>query len=469
MQMWLKSSGLRRFDWRRGIFRGWGLGAIIFLLFLFMPQFFSDLIAQPVTALLPSFDGDQLLDTLTSAGIYVLMALGLNVVVGFAGLLDLGYAAFFAIGAYAYAIVNFGANHIPVWPMLLVAPAVAATFGVLLGAPTLRLRGDYLAIVTLGFGEIVPIVFRNIDTTSLPLLGNVQIGGVNGLSVRGPTPLVFPFGTYTFDVVTLAHSDLTNFYYLVFGLVVLATIGVVLLRTSKIGRAWVAIREDETAAACSGVNLVATKLTAFAIGASVSGFAGVLYGAQNAAVSPEQFGFGVSITVLVMIVLGGMGSIPGVITGALLLSLLDRILFIVPTAIQEQGSILHFLNGKTILLCIGSVCTQKYTVAGLLDSSEFLIFGALLLLMIIVRPQGLIPSALRKRELKGQAVAAVDAATGKEIVVPAGASESGVIDAFQVLEEATEEDVVVEALESPGATDGPAPPAQEPGEGGASS
>lgn len=455
MQMPLRSRSLKQFDWRRGIFRGWGLAVIVFLLFLFMPQFFSDLLAQATTAVFPTLDGDQWLGILTSAGIFILMALGLNVVVGFAGLLDLGYAAFFAIGAYAYGAANFSDFHIPVWPLLLASPVVAALFGVMLGAPTLRLRGDYLAIVTLGFGEIVPIVFRNLSNVNLPLLGTVNLGSVNGLGVRSPTPLVFPFGTYTFELSTALHDDVTNFYYLVLGLVVLATIGVLLLRSSRIGRAWVAIREDETAAACSGVNLVRTKLTAFAIGASVSGFAGVLYGAQNHIVSPEQFGFSVSITVLVMIVLGGMGSIPGVITGALLLSIVNRLLAIIPTAIQVPTSALHFL------------VKSAPNLADQINNSEFLIFGLILLVMIILRPQGLIPSTLRKRELKGETVALIDAESGKAVVVPAGAPENeGTLESFQELE-AIESDVLVESQDSPGETDGTARPGQGKVGGGA--
>jgi branched-chain amino acid transport system permease protein len=467
MQLQLKGNNLRRFDWRRGIFRGWGLGAIFFLVFFLMPQGISDLLSQSTIALFPTLDGDQWLGILTSAGIYILMALGLNVVVGFAGLLDLGYAAFFAIGAYTYGVVSFGANHVPVWPLLLAAPAVAALFGIMLGAPTLRLRGDYLAIVTLGFGEIVPIIFKNINNATLPFLGPVTIGGVNGLGVRSPTPLVFPFGTYTFSLETAAHDDVTNFYYLVFGLVVLATIGVVLLRSSRIGRAWVAIREDETAAACSGINLVSTKLTAFAIGASVSGFSGVLYGAQIHIVSPEQFGFTVSITVLVMIVLGGMGSIPGVILGALVVSIFNRFLAIIPTAIQVPTSALHFLNGKEFSLCIGPACTPQYGVADLINNSEFLIFGLVLLIMILVRPQGLIPSALRKRELKGEAVALVDAQTGKEVLVPERAPDSSVmVDSFQELEE-IETEALVETTDTPTGPEGSAPSGQGTVGGGA--
>jgi ABC-type branched-subunit amino acid transport system permease subunit len=446
MQLPLKNTMLGRLDWRRGIFRGWIFALVFFLIFLFMPQVFAGLIAQGIAPVFTTLDGNQLLGVFSSAGIYILMALGLNVVVGFAGLLDLGYAAFFAIGAYAYALVNFHAQ-IPAWPLLLASPVVAAMFGVMLGAPTLRLRGDYLAIVTLGFGEIVPIVFRN-----LPVLG-----GVNGFVVTAPTPLNLPFGTYTFDVATADPSDVSNFYYLVFGLVIIATIGVSLLRTSRIGRAWVAIREDETAAACSGINLVSTKLIAFAIGASVSGFAGVLYGAQNHIVSSDQFTFSVSITILVMIVLGGMGSISGVITGALLLSLLNRFLAILPTAIQQPDSALHFLQEKAPNL------------AANINNSEFLIFGGLLLVMVILRPQGLIPSAIRKRELKGEALAAVPGADGRLVEVPAGAPASEeAIEELQELE-VEQSDVVVEPVNQP-APGGPQHQPPEPGsdQGGAS-
>ena len=442
MQLPLKKNrALGRFDWRRGIFRGWVFALVFFLIFLFMPSGFADIISQVFVPIFPTFGGSQVLNILSDAGIYVLMALGLNVVVGFAGLLDLGYAAFFAIGAYSYALANFNA-HIPAWPLLLAAPMIAAMFGVMLGAPTLRLRGDYLAIVTLGFGEIVPTVFRNLP----------QLGSVNGFVVRSPTPLALPFGTYTFDVATAAPSDLTNFYYLVFGLVVIAAIGVTLLRTSRIGRAWVAIREDETAASCSGVNLVATKLIAFAIGASVSGFAGVLYGAQNHIVSPDQFVFAVSITVLVMIVLGGMGNIAGVITGALLLSLINDFIGLLPTAIQDPDSALHFLPPSFVTT---------------INNSEFLIFGLLLIVMVILRPQGLISSAIRKRELKGETLALAPGGEGKLVEVPVGAPlTEAAIEDFQELEV---EESAVEEPDSPVVEEGrKSSPGLGTGSGGAS-
>lgn len=437
MQMPVRSGPLGRVNWRRGVFSGWMAAALAFLFFLFIPSFFADLIGQIVNPVLPTGSYDLVL-VLGSAGIFVLMALGLNVVVGFAGLLDLGYAAFFAIGAYSYGLANFGTTNVAghqlklaIWPLLLAAPVIAAMCGVLLGAPTLRLRGDYLAIVTLGFGEIVPIIFRNIDK-----LGGVQ--GFNGLD--RPATLTLPFDTITFTL-----NDSANFYYLVFALVVIATIALALLRKSRIGRAWIAIREDETAASCSGVNLVSTKLIAFAIGASVSGFAGVLYATQYGSISPENFGFSVSITILVMVVLGGMGSIPGVITGGLVLGLVNRMLVVLPAVIQDPNSILNPIYQKIPSL------TQT------INQSQSLIYGVILLLVILLRPQGLIPSAIRKRELKSEAVVVVKMEGGKEILieVPAGAplSEEGVetLQELELIEEST-----VEPLEVP--RDGENPP-----------
>ncbi len=446
MQLPLKKGLFERLDWRRGVFRGWAVGLIAFLFFLFLPQVFAPLIAQALNPIFPVGSFDLVL-VLGSAGIFVLMALGLNVVVGFAGLLDLGYAAFFAIGAYSYGLANLGTAQVgdhmlkfAIWPLLLAAPVIAAMFGIILGAPTLRLRGDYLAIVTLGFGEIVPIVFQNISQVSwnLPLVGPVSfnLGGANGfLGLDRPATLNLPFQTIMFTL-----NDSANFYYLVFALVIIATIGLVMLRKSRIGRAWVAIREDETAAACSGVNLVATKLTAFAIGASVSGFAGVLYGAQYGVISPESFMFVVSITILVMIVLGGMGSIPGVITGALILGLINRLIVVVPTLFQNPDSLLY----------VSSRSLQEQ-IPRYLNDSQSLIYGIILLLVILLRPQGLIPSAIRKRELKGESLAVVEKEGSKVLMeVPTEIPESGAeIAAFEELELAQAE-VVVESLDRSG-------------------
>src|SRR5580658_2035781 len=248
---------------------------------------------------------------LADAGAFVLLALGLNIVVGFAGLLDLGYAAFFAIGSYAFALLaspQLGI-HLPFWLLLFLASGIAALFGILLGAPTLRLRGDYLAIVTLGFGEIVPQTFLNLTQWT---------GGPNGI---GPLDQPVLFG-YRFGLNALPY------YVLILVLIALAVWLANNLRTSRLGRAWMAIREDELAAAHMGINTTATKLAAFSIGASFSGLAGCAYAAKLQLVSPDQFQFNVSVAILSMLVLGGMGNIPGVIVGSLVISSLDR--FILP-------------------------------------------------------------------------------------------------------------------------------------------
>lgn len=446
MQMPLKNGLLGRVDWRRGIFRGWTLGLIAFLFFLFLPQLFAPLIAQIINPVLPEGSFDLVL-VLGSAGIFILMALGLNVVVGFAGLLDLGYAAFFAIGAYSYGTANFGSTavaghtlHLAVWPLLLAAPVIAAMCGVILGAPTLRLRGDYLAIVTLGFGEIVPIIFQNIDKVNIGNLISLKLGGVEGFNgLDRPATLNLPTLTIPFTL-----DDSANFYYLVFALVVIATIALVMLRKSRIGRAWVAIREDETAAACSGVNLVATKLLAFAIGASVSGFAGVLYASQYGSISPENFGFSVSITILVMVVLGGMGSVPGVITGGLVLGLVNRMIVELPAVIQDPDSLLY------------PIYQHVHGLTQDINQSQSLIYGIILLLVILLRPQGLIPSAVRKRELKSEALAVVEKGGVRvmmEVPETVPASEVGVEELQEL--ELVQSEAIVEGVDGPG---GESPP-----------
>lgn len=296
---------------------------------------------------------------LADAGAFVLLALGLNVVVGFAGLLDLGYAAFFAIGSYAFAMLaspQFGI-HIPFWLLLFVASGIAAVFGILLGAPTLRLRGDYLAIVTLGFGEIVPQTFLNLSQWT---------GGPNGIgSLDQPT-----IGSYSFGF------DALPYYFMVLALIAFAVWIASNLRNSRLGRAWMAIREDELAAAHMGINTTTTKLAAFAMGASFSGLAGCAFAAKLQLVSPDQFGFNVSVYILAMLVLGGMGNIPGVIVGSLILSALDRL-------ILPQGT--NFLHGIGLNVD--------------LTGSRYMIYGVILVMMMLFRPEGLIPSRQRKAEL----------------------------------------------------------------------
>jgi branched-chain amino acid transport system permease protein len=342
--------------------------------------------------------GDFLISILADAGVYVLLAIGLNVVVGFAGLLDLGYAAFFAIGAYTYAFLAsdhllvtplHATVHLPFWVVLFIALFVAAGFGVVLGAPTLRLRGDYLAIVTLGFGEIVPRVFKNLaEWTS----------GVNGISALDKPDLPFWIqGPWSGDPLAIVR-DLKivapiGFYVIMILLVGASIVLVNNLRKSRVGRAYMAVREDEVAAAAMGVNTVRIKLLAFAIGAAFSGFAGAFYGAKLSLVSPENFGFSVSITILVMVVLGGMGNIPGVVVGSLLIYFVTFIFLpALPPLAEEWATSLGF----------ASLVPPSGDWPGIgqeIQRLKFLIFGLILVLTMLLRPQGLIPSRVRAQEL----------------------------------------------------------------------
>jgi branched-chain amino acid transport system permease protein len=311
----------------------------------------------------------------SAAAIYTLLALGLNVVVGFAGLLDLGYAAFFAIGAYTAGSFNSAARHgdvlnLPFWVILFLAVAVAALFGALLGAPTLRLRGDYLAIVTLGFGEIVP------DAANNDLFH--QTGGPNGITGIGH-PSIGPL-----------NFGITYKYYF-WALLVIIGVVIILLRNlqrSRLGRAWVAIREDEIAAAATGINTVSTKLLAFAIGASVSGLAGAFYGAELGIVSPDDFGFAVSVTALTTVVLGGIGNNTGAAVGGLLVSF---IIFWILPHLQEWGTTFGTTTGITSL---GTIDYPKYT---------YIVYGLILVVIMLLRPGGLLPSRARKVELQAGA------------------------------------------------------------------
>jgi len=343
--------------------------------------------------------GDFLISFLADGGVYVLLAIGLNVVVGFAGLLDLGYAAFFAIGAYTYAFLASDhlfvtplhqSVHLPFWIVLVIGMFVAAAFGLVLGAPTLRLRGDYLAIVTLGFGEIVPRVFRNLG---------VWTSGVNGISALDKPQLpVWIQGPWSGDPFELIQNfkiiQPLGFYVIMIVLVGASVVLVNNLRRSRVGRAWMAVREDEVAAAAMGVNTVRIKLLAFAIGAAFSGFAGAFYGAKLSLVSPENFGFTVSITILVMIVLGGMGNIPGVIIGSLLIYVvIFGLLGALPPLAEEWATGLG----------LGSLVATNGDWPGIAQEVQrlrFLIFGLILVLTMLLRPQGLIPSRVRQQELQ---------------------------------------------------------------------
>ncbi len=298
-----------------------------------------------VVVALPFLLGSNyLIRVAVTAGIYIMLSLGLNIVVGYCGLLDLGYVAFYAVGAYTYAFLaspHFGLH----WPWLAILPFCAlfpAMFGVALGTPTLRLRGDYLAIVTLGFGEIIRIFINNLDEVTNGPKGIANIDAINLFGFEFSTP--------------------TRYFYLVLFFVVLFVLIIGRLGNSRVGRAWAAIREDEDAAKAMGLNTHSLKLRAFAMGASFAGIAGCLFAGFQTFVSPESFTFGESVIIFCMITLGGMGSIPGAILGSIVLVVLPEILR--PVA-----------------------------------DYRMLFYGLLLILVMTLRPQGLWPSKQRKREL----------------------------------------------------------------------
>ena len=314
-------------------------------------------------------------DAFANAGIYVLLAMGLNVVIGLAGLLDLGYAAFFAIGAYTYAYSNspFSGQDLPFLPMLVVGAAVAGVFGIALGAPTLRLRGDYLAIMTLGFGEIVPIVFLNLDTWTQ------GTNGISGIYRPEPLPILGEF------------SPVTPYAYMIVMAFIVAVAMILLyrLQDSRVGRAWNAVREDELAAAANGINTVTTKLLAFALGATTAGLAGVFSASKLTIVSPDQFYFQVSFTVLAMVILGGMGNIWGVAIGAFIVYLIQVIFLKQLNSFKEALNLPAFDLGP-IHVNVSGIDFTNY---------QFLLFGFALVLMMLFRPEGLFPSQRRRREL----------------------------------------------------------------------
>jgi ABC-type branched-subunit amino acid transport system permease subunit len=314
-------------------------------------------------------------DSFANAGVFVLLAMGLNVVIGLAGLLDLGYAAFFAIGAYVYAYSNspFSGVDAPFLPILVVGAAVAAVFGIALGAPTLRLRGDYLAIMTLGFGEIVPIVFLNLDTWTQ------GTNGIGGIYRPEPLPLIGEF------------SAVSPFAYMIL-MAFIVTIAMALLyrlQDSRVGRAWNAVREDELAAAANGINTVTTKLLAFSLGATTAGLAGVFNASKLTLVSPDQFQFTVSFTVLAMVILGGMGNIWGVAVGAFIVYMIQAV------SLKQLNGFKEALNLPALNL--GPI---HFDVNGInfLDY-QYLLFGIALVGMMLFRPEGLFPSQRRRREL----------------------------------------------------------------------
>ncbi len=306
--------------------------------------------------------------------LYIMLALGLNIVVGYAGLLDLGYIAFFAVGAYCYALLGSPqlGLHLPFWIVLPLGALLACIFGVLLGAPTLRLRGDYLAIVTLGFGEIIRIFLNNLNA---PI--NIT-NGPQGISMIDP----IRFGEFslgkTHELFGLTFPSVHLHYYLFLLFTLLVIFISLRLEDSRIGRAWMAIREDEVAAEAMGINTRNIKLLAFAMGATFGGLAGGLFAGFQGFVSPESFGLTESITVLCMVVLGGMGNISGVLLGGILLVVL-------PEALRHgSGPAQQLLFGKTLIDP---------------ESLRMLLFGLALITVMLWRPAGLWPSNQRRREL----------------------------------------------------------------------
>jgi branched-chain amino acid transport system permease protein len=327
------------------------------------------------------------LDATTTALAYVVMALGLNIVVGFAGLLDLGYVAFFAFGAYSvgwfasgfyskanvhvavtHVLGNLPGIHFNFLIVVVFAMIICAVAGILIGLPTLRLRGDYIAIVTLGFGEIIRVFAINGD--GIHIFGGTLTAGRQGITPVDqprPFPPLDPFG----------QLNLRPWYWMALAFVLIALFVNVRLRDSRLGRAWIAVREDEVAAASMGVPLVKTKLLAYATGAAFGGMAGAFLGAYLNTVNADQFAFSFSIFVLAMIILGGLGSIWGVVVGAMALSYINK--YLIPDVFDKWANSLHLGFQPSDL--------------------SFGIFGFLLVIIMLLRPQGLLPERRRQLEL----------------------------------------------------------------------
>ena len=292
-------------------------------------------VAMLVLPLLLQQGGNAWVRILDMALLYVLLALGLNIVVGYAGLLDLGYVAFFAVGAYLFALLGSphlaeafpwiaaafpDGLHLPIWAVIPLAAALAGLFGVLLGAPTLKLRGDYLAIVTLGFGEIIRVFLNNLDRPINLTNGPKGINQIDGITFFG-VKLSRPIEVFGFEI-----ASVSLYYYLFLALVIVSVVICHRLEQSRIGRAWMAIREDEIAAKAMGINTRNLKLLAFGMGATFGGISGAMFAAFQGFVSPESFSLMESVMIVAMVVLGGIGYLPGVILGALLLAALPEVL-----------------------------------------------------------------------------------------------------------------------------------------------
>jgi branched-chain amino acid transport system permease protein len=384
------------------------------------------LIALLVLPAIAGMGGNSWIRILDFALLYIMLALGLNIVVGFAGLLDLGYIAFYAVGAYMTATLTspqmadvlqsfvdtypalgdflvhlFGPNvaahgiHLSVWMIVPLSGLLAAVFGVVLGTPTLKLRGDYLAIVTLGFGEIIRIFINNLNRPVNLTNGPQGINNIDPIKI-GP----IDFG-HSLDLFGLSIPPVQLYYYLFLVLVALIIFFTIRLQDSRIGRAWVAIREDEIAAKAMGINTRNVKLLAFAMGASFGGISGSMFASFQGFVSPESFGLTESIVILAMVVLGGMGHIPGVIIGAILLSALPEVLrHSVPFVRQPVIEGITALSGvlpdglrSGLITFVGNVLEPEVL--------RSLIFGLAMVTIMLTRPSGLWPAPEHGKGLGG--------------------------------------------------------------------
>jgi branched-chain amino acid transport system permease protein len=394
-------AGLSVPEWSRIPYGRYVIPGSVLALAAAYPYYVTHMFEMPVFGAFPSVS-----DAVTML-VFVMMALGLNIVVGYAGLLDLGYVAFYAIGAYTVAWfasphfgelnAHFGAVginpelpgiHISIWLVLAMAAVFTAFVGVLIGLPTLRLRGDYLAIVTLGFGEILPQIARNGDD----LFGHNITNGAQGINPIDPPGFGGLSAIGLPDNYLTASNGTNLFYWTALGLVLFTVFCTLRLRDSRLGRAWIAIREDETAAAAMGVPLMRTKTWAYAAGAFFGGIAGAYFGAYKSGVFPDDFLFQISVFILSMVILGGMGSIWGVIVGGAFLSYLN---------IAGLGNIGSWLN-TNILPCSGSASPDKVFNNGCINVPvlTFGIYGAIIVLVMLFRPQGIVPEARHELEFE---------------------------------------------------------------------
>jgi branched-chain amino acid transport system permease protein len=391
--IWIVLLGLALYvpPWSELRYGKWIVPLTVIVLVALYPYYREDLFEVPLLGVFPT------VDTAVTMTIFIMMALGLNIVVGYAGLLDLGYVAFYAMGAYTaawFASPHFGESvtqhvgsvgvnpqaagfHVSIWIVVLLAGIFTAVIGVLIGLPTLRLRGDYLAIVTLGFGEIMPQIARNGDNlfgTGFNLTNGAQ--GINPIDPPGFGETIEGWlGFLPADYLSV-ENGINYFFWTAVALLLFTVFCSVRLRDSRLGRAWIAIREDETAAAAMGVPLMRTKTWAYAAGAFFGGIAGAYYASFKSGTFPDDFFFNISVFILCMVILGGMGNIWGVILG---------------------GGFLAYLNQEG-LGNIGAEINSTFGTNIDVPLYQFGIFGVILVLVMLFKPEGLIPSSRRKAE-----------------------------------------------------------------------